>query len=97
MFQRIMRMLSKRSMEFVIIFFFQTAVFFAWKPLFVFNAACVTILCVLYIPLVTFIVPTLPMWYKNKIGNLPKLDVLQFVLCASYAASAWAPILWEIG
>lgn len=97
MFSRIMRMLMRRTPEFVIIFMFQTAMYFMLPWLFYVNAICVTILCILYIPLIIFVVPTLPTWYRSKIGDIPKLNVVQLVLCAIYAASAWAPMLWEFG
>lgn len=97
MLSKIMRMLAKRSPEFVIIFMFQTAIYFIWEAWFIFNAACISILCFLYVPLVMFVVPTLPRWYRSKIGDLPSFDAVQAVLCCFYAASAWLPILWKVG
>lgn len=96
MFERIMRMLTKRSPEFVIIFLFQSAMYFMLQVLFYVNAICVTALCILYIPLITFVVPTLPAWYRSKIGDTPPLSIPQLVLCVAYAASAWSPVLWEV-
>lgn len=96
MLQRIMRMLSRRSIEFVLLFMFQSAIIFINQTWWMINAVLITILCILYIPLVTFVVPTLPKWYLAKIGDIPKFDWLQLVLCICYSGSAWLPILWRI-
>lgn len=96
MFERVMKVLMKRSPEFVIIFLFQSTMYFMVPVLFYANAICVTALCVLYIPLITFVVPTLPSWYKSKMGDIQPLSIPQLVLCAVYAASAWSPMLWEV-
>ena len=51
----------------------------------------------LFLTLVTFVVPTLPMWYRKRIGDIPKFNAVQAVLCICYCASAWAPALWKVG
>lgn len=97
MLNKIIRMLQSRCYEFVLLFMFNSVCIFIHTTWFLVNAICVTILCILYIPLVTFVVPTLPMWYRKRIGDIPKFNAVQAVLCICYCASAWAPALWKVG
>lgn len=97
MLNKIMRMLQSRCYEFVLLFMFNSVCIFIHTTWFLVNAICIAILCVLYIPLVTFVVPTLPMWYRKRIGDIPKFNAVQAVLCICYCVSAWAPALWKVG
>ncbi len=93
MLSRIMYAMSKHCQEFIFIFIFQTVVLFLAPLLFNINAVCVTILCILYGPLVSWVIPVLPKWATNRVKDLPKFNLIQLCLCGAYTAFAWMPLL----